>query len=55
MAIDSEGHRRVMADFERAVREGGRPLVDGLQGRQSLELVRAIYASARDRQPVSLA
>ena len=47
MAIDFEGHRRVMDDFAAAIREGRRPFVDGHQGRQSLELVLAAYESAR--------
>lgn len=51
MAIDSEGHRRVLEDFARAIREGRAPQVDGLQGRQALELVTAIYdAAARAAQ-----
>lgn len=54
MAIDSEGHRRVMADFERSVRTGGPPLVGGGEGRQALELVAAIYRSAREGRPVSV-
>ena len=47
MAIDFEGHRRIMDDFAAAIREGRRPLVDGHQGRHSLELVLAAYESAR--------
>jgi UDP-N-acetyl-2-amino-2-deoxyglucuronate dehydrogenase len=47
MAIDFEGHRRVMEDFAAAIWEGRKPLVDGHEGRQSLELVLAAYESAR--------
>jgi UDP-N-acetyl-2-amino-2-deoxyglucuronate dehydrogenase len=47
MAIDFEGHRRVMEDFAAAISEGRKPFVDGHQGRQSLELVLAAYNSAR--------
>ena len=46
MAIDCEGHRRIMADFAAAILQERKPLVDGRDGRQSLELVRAIYDSA---------
>jgi predicted dehydrogenase len=46
MAIDCEGHRRVMADFAAAILQQRKPLVDGRDGRQSLELVRSIYRSA---------
>jgi predicted dehydrogenase len=55
MAIDCEGHRRVLEDFAHAIRENRAPVVDGLTGRQSLELVMAIYRSAQTRQPVSMA
>lgn len=54
MAIDFEGHRRVMDDFARAIREGRKPMVDGEEGRRSLELVMAIYRSARLGKPVAL-
>jgi len=50
MAIDFEGHRRVMADFADAVLAGRDPFVDGHEGRQSLELVLAIYAAANSRK-----
>ena len=46
MAIDCEGHRRIMVDFASAILEKRKPLVDGREGRESLELVRAIYESA---------
>ncbi len=45
MAIDCEGHRRVMEDFAAAILEDRKPLVDGLEGRQALEFVLAIYNS----------
>ncbi len=54
MAIDCEGHRRVMEDFAQAIQDGRRPAVDGEEGRKSLELVTAIYRSVRLGTPVSL-
>jgi predicted dehydrogenase len=48
MAIDFEGHRRVMADFADAILHNREPLVDGVEGRKSLELVRAIYDAVPD-------
>ncbi len=48
MAISCEGHRRIMEDFSEAIREDRAPYVDGQQGRTSLELVLAIYRSARE-------
>jgi UDP-N-acetyl-2-amino-2-deoxyglucuronate dehydrogenase len=55
MAIDCEGHRRVLEDFAQAIRENRAPVVDGREGRQALELVMAIYRSAQKGQPVTVA
>lgn len=49
-----EAHRRQLLDFLDAVEQGRSPLVDGLAGRQSLELVLAIYASAHTGDIVRL-
>ncbi len=46
MAISCEGHRRVLADFADAILRQRKPLVDGRDGRESLELVDSIYRSA---------
>jgi UDP-N-acetyl-2-amino-2-deoxyglucuronate dehydrogenase len=51
---DVRGHRRVIEDFLGALRDGGAPLCDGRDGRRSVELVEAIYASARTGGPVTL-
>ena len=45
MAISFDNHQRQLEDFVQAVREGRAPLVDGLQGMQAVEVVRAIYRS----------
>src|SRR5262245_22539784 len=55
MAIDCEGHRRVLEDFAQAIRENRAPVVDGREGRQALALVTAIYRSAQNGQPVTMA
>jgi len=47
MAIDCEGHRRVLADFADSILRERKPLVDGRDGRESLELVESIYRFAR--------
>lgn len=44
-AISHQGHARQLADFVQAIRGGGRPLVDGKEGRRAVELIQAIYAS----------
>lgn len=46
-AISYEGHRRQLADFVEAIRGGGRPAVDGREGRKAVAIIEAIYRSAR--------
>jgi UDP-N-acetyl-2-amino-2-deoxyglucuronate dehydrogenase len=46
-AISHQGHARQLADFVRAVRRGAKPFVDGREGRRSVEVIEAIYRSAR--------
>lgn len=48
-------HRAQLLDFVDAAESGGRPLVDGVEGRQAVELVTALYESARTGRPVTLA
>jgi predicted dehydrogenase len=48
------GHRDQLADFLQAIDEGREPLVDGREGRKSVEIIRAIYRSARSGQAVRL-
>jgi predicted dehydrogenase len=51
---DASAHQRVIEDFMRAIRQNTAPATDGRQGRQSVALVEAIYAAARERRPVML-
>jgi predicted dehydrogenase len=51
---DVRGHRRVLEDFVAAIRTGAAPLCDGRDGRRSVELVEAIYRSARSGAAVAL-
>jgi UDP-N-acetyl-2-amino-2-deoxyglucuronate dehydrogenase len=51
---DASAHQRVIEDFIRAIETGGTPACDGREGRRSVELVQAIYASARAHRPVEL-
>jgi predicted dehydrogenase len=53
-AISTEGHRLQIAEMMQAVIENREPFVSGCEGRKSLELVEALYTSARSGQPVSL-
>lgn len=47
-------HQAQLLDFVDAAERGTQPLVDGVQGRNAVELVRALYDSARTGRPVSL-
>ena len=51
-AVAADTHGLQIADAIRAIREGGTPLVDGEQGRQPVEVILAIYESARTGQEV---
>lgn len=53
-AISSEGHRLQLEEMMRAVLENREPLVNGREGRKSLELVEALYQSANTGQPIHL-
>lgn len=48
------GHKRYLEDVVRAIQEGRRGLVDGLEGRKSLELINAIYESSETGREVFL-
>lgn len=48
------GHRPLYVDFISAVREKRNPYVDGIAGKEALELVLAIYLSAQTGAPVKL-
>jgi UDP-N-acetyl-2-amino-2-deoxyglucuronate dehydrogenase len=52
--ITHVGHRDQLADFLRAIDEGRPPLVDGREGRKSVEIIRAIYRSAEKGVQVML-
>lgn len=48
------GHAEYMNKVVECIREGGSALVDGLEGRKSLELISAIYESAETGEEVKL-
>jgi len=52
--ISHAGHRDQLADFLRAIDTGGPPMVDGREGRKSVEIIRAIYRSAESGRAVDL-
>ena len=45
-------HKRQLEDFMNAVSSGGKPLIDGRQGRNTVEIFTALYRSNRDKRPV---
>lgn len=51
---DVTGHQQLLQDFLLAIASNGRPVCDGLEGRRSVALVRAIYESARTGHAVTL-
>jgi UDP-N-acetyl-2-amino-2-deoxyglucuronate dehydrogenase len=54
MDITATLHAAQFLDFVTAVREGRHPAVDGWEGRRSVELIEAIYSSARSGTSVTL-
>jgi UDP-N-acetyl-2-amino-2-deoxyglucuronate dehydrogenase len=54
MDITAAGHAAVFQDFAEAIRQGSHPAIDGAEGRRSVEVVEAIYQSARSSGSVTL-
>jgi predicted dehydrogenase len=54
VVADASPHRRVFEDFVAALDAGRPPRVDGREGRRSVALIEALYASSRTGQPVDL-
>jgi UDP-N-acetyl-2-amino-2-deoxyglucuronate dehydrogenase len=52
--ISFTGHQKQMEDMIDAIVKGEKPLIDGIEGRKSVEIVLAIYESARSGQMVNL-
>lgn len=52
--ISHLGHQYQILDMMRAIREGGQPAIDGLEGRKSVEIVLAVYRSAREGRLVEI-
>lgn len=53
-AIWGGAHEAQIADFLRCCRTGATPIVDGVEGRKAVEVVLAVYESARSGQVVKL-
>jgi UDP-N-acetyl-2-amino-2-deoxyglucuronate dehydrogenase len=53
-AISHVYHARQLANFVEALQTGRKPLVDGREGRRAVELIRAVYESAKAGRTVAL-
>jgi predicted dehydrogenase len=53
-AISHEGHARQLADFIKAIKTGGQPVVAGDEGRHAVEIIQAIYQSQATAKIVKL-
>jgi len=53
-AISFVGHQRQLEDLLRALKTGGKLLVDGREGRKAVEVILAIYKSAASGKKVRL-
>ena len=53
-AIGHHGHAMQFRDFVEAVRRNRQPAIDGHEGRRSVEIILAVYESARSGRPVTL-
>ncbi len=53
-AIGHHGHARQFADVVDAIRLGRKPLIDGREGRRSVEVILAVYRSAETGEIVKL-
>ncbi len=51
---DISAHQRIIEDFVDAVRDGRPPVCDGREGRRSVEIVEAMYRSARQNVAIDL-
>jgi len=53
-AIGHHGHARQFADVLKAIQQGSQPLIDGPEGRRSVEIILAIYLAAETGETVRL-
>lgn len=53
-AIGHHGHTALFTDFVRAIDQDDEPLVNGHEGRRSVEIIRGIYASAQQGKTIQL-
>jgi predicted dehydrogenase len=54
MAIGTQGHERIVADFVQAIKQNREPMIPPASARLSVELILALYESARRGKMVQL-
>ncbi|MCL2305849.1 MAG: Gfo/Idh/MocA family oxidoreductase, partial [Planctomycetaceae bacterium] len=53
-AIGHHGHTMLFADVVKAIETGVKPLIDGYEGRRSVEIIRGVYDAAKSGKTVRL-
>ena len=53
-AIGHHGHARQFQDVLNTIKKGGKPSIDGPEGRRSVEIILAIYKAAESGRAVKL-
>ena len=53
-AIGHAAHAKQFKDFVKAIKSGGQPVIDGAEGRKSVEIILAIYKAAETGKSISL-
>lgn len=53
-AISYLGHQKQLEDLVQAIKTGTKPLIDGHEGRKSVEIILAIYESSKTGQSIKL-
>jgi predicted dehydrogenase len=53
-AVWGDAHRAQIQDFLRSLRTGTKPLIEGKSGRDPVEIILAMYDSAKTGRPVTL-
>ena len=53
-AIGHAAHAKQFKDFVKAIKSGGQPVIDGAEGRKSVEIILAIYKAAEIGKSISL-
>ncbi len=54
VVTDVSNHQRIIEDFVDAIRGQRAPVCDGIEGRRSVEVVEAVYRSAREQRRVAV-